>query len=142
MSTLTEKKFLTDLLRWEVESLGQYTRDYATVKNTTGASVTLSNPLGTMLKWVTDHYELAIAGEESDVVALLLETEPMDALANNATSTKRLILVRGPAIISKAGLPTLDPAGAAITYADLAAALLAMGIVTRAEPATTTSTSP
>lgn len=146
MTTETENKKLTDLLRWEVDNGQQgFCRDEATIKNTLGQSVTLTDPCGYPLKYVTDHYELACAGEEATVDALLLATEDFEALANNATTTKKYpILVRGPAIIAKAGLPTVDQDGtpAAFTLATLITALLALNIVTNVEPTKTNSTSP
>lgn len=129
--SLTATKTIGDLVRWETESRGIFTRDEATIKNTLGSISTLTAPLGMPLKYVTDHYELLASGEESLCAGLLLECNPIDALADAATTTDRyLILVRGPAAIDRNQLPTSDGAATPVAYtmADLYAALTALGI--------------
>lgn len=129
--SLTMKKTIGDLLRWETESRGIFTRDEATIKNTLGSTATLTAPLGMPLKYVTDHYELLASGEESLCAGLLLHCEPIAALTTGSTTTERyLILVRGPAVIDRDQLPTSDGAATPVAYtmADLYASLTALGI--------------
>lgn len=148
MTTKTENKKLTDVLRWEVDNgIPGYCRDEAFIKNTLGQSTTLTDPCGYPLKntGTAGTYELCAAGDEGTCDALLLATEDFEALANNGTTTKKYpILVRGPAIIAKAGLPTSDQDSpvVAFTLATLITQLLTLGIVTHVEPTKTQSTSP
>lgn len=134
----TEGKKRGDLVRWMVdENRGIYCTVDATIKNTLGSIATLSAPLGMPLKYVTDHFELLASGEESLCAGLLLEENPIAALADAATTAQKYcILVRGPAVIDKDQLPTADGAATPVNYtmADLLAALVAMGIIYHLEP--------
>jgi hypothetical protein len=142
---LTENRRIDDLMKWEVESRGLFTREEATIKNTLGSTATLTAPLGMPVKYVTDHYELLASGEESLCAGLILETKPFTALTNGSTTTTRkLLLVRGPAVINKDELPDSDGAATPVAYteADLLAALLALGIRCNTDfPRTLTSNS-
>jgi hypothetical protein len=135
VQTFTERRKLGDLLKGEFSI--QYNREAETIKNATGGAVTVLDPLGQPLKDVAGQLCFAEAGEEVYCAGLLLEVNAFDALANNAISPKKLVLVRGPAYIDRDQLPTLDVAGVALDLDDLEAALLVLGIVCRREPATT-----
>lgn len=144
MSTLTENKKLTDVLTYEVDNgLPGFCREEATIKNALGSNVTITDPCGTPLVYVTDHYELMAAGDEASLAGILLETEDIGALSNGSTTTKKYpILVRGPAIVKKAGLATADEVAASYTMADLITAAMGLGIRVDTEPTKTNSTSP
>lgn len=135
MPSQTAVRTLSDLLRWESKEDGGHTREAAVIKNSTAAIVTLADPLGTPLKLVAGVWEIALNADVATVDGLLLHTEPIAAIAIGATTTRKyLILARGPAIISKAGLPVNDPAGTPWTTATLIATLLALGIKVENNP--------
>lgn len=81
----------------------EYGTTSGTIKNTTGATVTLTKQdlIGRPVKWVTDHWELAIPGtDEATVDGLVYDPQDDLSLANNATTTNKfVILVRGPALV-------------------------------------------
>lgn len=133
MATKTKNRTLTDLLRYEVNP--DFTRDAVTLRNGTASPVTLTDPVGYPLKYVSGKYLLAVAGDEGTVDALLLATEDFEAVgATTDFAGKQVALVRGPAIISKAGLPTVDVANAAFNLTTLIATLAALGIQVHTEP--------
>lgn len=135
MPSQTALKTLSDLLRWEAKEDGGVTRETAVIKNSTLAAITLADPLGTPLKLVAGVWEIALNADAATVKGLLLHMEPIPAIAAGATTTRKyLILARGPAIISKAGLPVNDPAGTPWTMATLIATLLALGIKVESNP--------
>lgn len=135
MASQTTVKVLSDLIRREVFDRGDFTREEAVIKNGTAAIVTLSDPLGTPLKLNGGVYEIALNADVATVDALLLHTEPIAAIAIGATTTRKyLLLTRGPAIVSKAGLPVNDPAGTPWTMATLIATLLALNIKVESNP--------
>jgi len=95
-----------------------------TIKNTTGAAVTLTKQdlIGRPVKWVTDHWELAIPGtDEATVDGLVYDPQDGLSLANNGTTANKfVILVRGPALVD------LNQIKSGFTLATLATALQAL----------------
>lgn len=95
-----------------------------TIKNTTGAAVTLTKQdlIGRPVKWVTDHWELAIPGtDEATVDGLVYDPQDDLSLANNGTTANKfVILVRGPALVD------LNQIKSGFTLATLATALQAL----------------
>lgn len=137
----TKGKVLSDLLRWETKEDGGFTREEAVIKNGTVAAVVLADPLGTPLKIVAGVWEIALNADVATVDGLLLHTDPIASIAAAATTTQKyLILARGPAILSKAGLPVNDPAGTPWTIATLLATLLVLNIKVESNPPQTETT--
>lgn len=133
-AVLTEKKTVGDVIRHEYRE--DFCRVAAAVYNRSGGALTIADPMcypvladGT----VAGAYKLAAAADAANVTGLLIRTKPYSAVANNANSVER-ILVRGPAIIDKAQLPTVDYAAAAFTLATLVTALKALSIIPNPEP--------
>ena len=95
-----------------------------TIKNATGAAVAFSKQdlIGYPVKYVTDHWELAIPGtDEATVDGLIYDPQDDLALANNATSARKfVILKRGPALVD------LNKIKSGFTLATLATALAAL----------------
>src|SRR5690348_9393664 len=111
MPSQTTVKVLSDLIRFEAKEDGGFTRETAVIKNPTAGAIVLSDPLGTPLRITAGVWEIAINADVAAIKGLLLHTEPIASIAAGATTTRKyLILARGPAIISKAGLPVNDPA--------------------------------
>jgi hypothetical protein len=86
-----------------------------------------------------DHYsaDLVLAGDEASVEGLVLKEDVVSLAATGGadTTTKRYkTLVRGPAVVNQDQIRLLDPAGAAYNIANIALALIALGITCRAEP--------
>lgn len=135
MPSQTTVKILSDLIRFESKEDGGFTREEAVIKNSSAAIITLADPLGTPLKIVAGVYEIALNADVANIKGLLLHTEPIAAIAIGATTTRKyLILARGPAIVSKAGLPVNDPAATPWTMATLIATLLALNIKVESNP--------
>lgn len=86
---------------------------------------------------------IAAAGDEANVIGIVLPqgVTKLTLAATVASTDKYFILRRGPAILWKGGIPTLDPAGGTYDQAALATRLLALGIkvVTSTELANTAS---
>jgi hypothetical protein len=99
----------------------EYGMTAATIKNATGAAVdfTKEDLIGRPVKFVTDHWELAIPGtDEATVDGLIYDPTEGLALANNATSTSKFVILRrGPALVD------LDKIKTGFTLATLATAL-------------------
>ncbi|HXF89427.1 MAG TPA: head decoration protein [Xanthobacteraceae bacterium] len=126
MPTLTMAPTLGDLLKYELN--GNYNRETVTLKAGT------NYPLGAVLGRITasGKYRLspasAVTGDEGAETAVAVLIEAVDASGGDAAG---LVIVRGPAIVSKAALifdASVDqPAEKAAKHAQLAAA----GIVPR-----------
>ena len=120
-----ERKIEQDVLHW----LGnrEYCLKQATVKNTSGASITVTDPIGYPLKVVSGEYEPALAGDEANAVAIIAGGTQAKylTLADDGT-IQLLVLVRGPAIIKYDGIPAKDYAAAAFDKADIETALAAL----------------
>lgn len=136
MAVKTKGKTLGDLLVYELNHA--YTREQYTLRNTTGSTVGLSDPMGYPLKFVGGKMELAVAGDEATVDGVLLTEAPIEAVATatDFAGGKRAVLERGPAILRKEAIPTIDAEGAAFNMTNLIARLLAIGILVKPEPAT------
>lgn len=110
----SEKKTIGDLIRMEFNPHGGYTRVQAKVYNRNASAITISDPVGYPVKadgTVAGAYKLAFYGDESTVVGLLIDAKvKISALAQNSFVTTA-VLVRGPAIIDKTFIPTLDALG-------------------------------
>lgn len=83
--------------------------------------------------------ELAATGEEANVIGFLMRTDKEFSLANNTTTTETFaVFVRGPAVLVKTKLPTLDVEGGTFVMASLLATYAGLGdIAIRAESAVT-----
>lgn len=133
MTTKTENKKVGDLIKEEFSQA--YCREEETIKNPTGSTVTLLDPCGYPLRKVGTQMQFLIAGEEANVDALLLEVTDLDAIATVTTTTRKYAtLARGPVVIDYSSLPTLDVNAVALNVANLAEALIQMGIIVRKEP--------
>lgn len=135
MAAKTKNRTLGDLIRYELNP--SFTREQYTLRNATGASATLTNPMGYPVKFNANKMELALSGDEATVDGLLLQATDEDAIATGTdyAGGKRAILVRGPAILSKDQLPINDVAGDAFVQANLITRLAALNIVVKSEPA-------
>lgn len=133
--TQTQPRRLGDLLIWEPHS--GYCRKSVTIKNASGSAVDILDPVGYPLKLVSSVYELAFAGDEASVVALLLYQNEINLAAGATTLFNVGIIVRGPVILNYSqGLPTVDAAGAAFTISTIVTALAALSppMIAYAEP--------
>lgn len=141
MTTLSEKKTFGDVVRYSMRD--DYTIDQVTVHNRTGSTVSTADVMGYPLRpdsGVTGDYMLAVATGESYVTGLLIDHRSfaVSTLANAATFISKA-LVRGPAIVDKVNIPTLDVAGVAFTLATIVTALAAVSppILCKGEPTVT-----
>jgi hypothetical protein len=82
----------------------EYGMTRGTITNKTGAAVDLSKNelIGYPVKFVTDHYELAIpATDEATVDGLIFDPTEGLELANNAESAREFaIVIRGPGVVN------------------------------------------
>ena len=139
--TFSEKRTQGDLIRYDLKQ--DYTWAPVTIYNRTGSTITATDIMGYPLRpdsSIAGAYMFVMAGGESYTNALCLShaTFVNAPLANN-TSHITKALVRGPAIIDKAFIPTTDLAGAAFTLATIVTAVQAFNppILCNAEPAIT-----
>lgn len=133
--TQTQPRRLGDLLIWEPHS--GYCRKSVTIKNAGGSAVDILDPVGYPLKLSGSIYELAYAGDEASVVALLLYQNEISLAAGATTLFNVGIIVRGPVILNYSqGLPTVDAAGSAFTISTIVTALAALSppMIAYAEP--------
>ena len=139
--TFSEKRTQGDLIRYDLKQ--DYTWSPVTIYNRTGSTIIATDIMGYPLRpdnSVAGAYMFVMAGGESYTNALCLSHASFvnQSLANNASHNTKA-LVRGPAIIDKASIPTTDLAGAAFTLATIVAAVQAFNppILCNAEPAIT-----
>lgn len=126
MTTLTMAPTLGDLLKFELN--GSYSRETVTLKS--GTSYALGSVLGKIT--ASSKYRLSpastVVGDEGAETAVAVLIAAVDATAADKTG---LVVMRGPAIVSKAALvfdASVDqPAEIAAKYAQLAA----VGLVPR-----------
>jgi len=141
MTVKTKNKTLSDGVAYEANPA--YTREEYTLRNTTGSTVGVTNPMLMPVNITGGKAELAVAGGEAGIDGLLLTSEDIDevATANDYPGGKRAFLVRGPAIIRKSMLPANDAEDAAFTIADIVTRLAALSppILCHTEPAETTT---
>lgn len=147
MTTKTKTKTLGNLLRFELDQ--QYNHKAVTLAATAPDAtpdadivVSVADAMGYPLKLVSGNYVLALAGDEGTVDALLLSPGALPdlAVANNTTATytrQYTALLRGPATISKAGLPLADYNGDAFNLTTLITQLATLNIITFVEPTKT-----
>ena len=132
----SEKNTVGDLIRYEGHQ--DYTRKAITVYNRSGAAMTIANPIGypiladtgqigsASVPAVAGAYCFAKHGDEASVVALHAdEAAKSISLAINASVVINA-LVRGPAIVDKAVIPTTDYAGTGFTLATIVTAIQAL----------------
>ena len=104
----------------------------AIIRNATGASVMIEDVVGFPLKLGDNgaDYKLAKAGDEANVIALLVagpNGRASETLANNTNSpTKWTVLKNAPCIINQNKIRTTDFAGDAFTIATIVTALKAL----------------
>ena len=136
---LSEKTKRPGDLLVHVESL-EYCTKTVIIRNATGATVTITDVVGFPLKAGTNgaDYNLAEAGDEANVTALLIDGPLGDVneeLANNTNSTKKYqALVHPPAVINRNKIVDTDFAGAAMNVATIVTALEALKYEVRSEP--------
>jgi hypothetical protein len=126
MTTLTNRPTLGDLLKFELN--GNYSRETVTLKS--GTNYALGSVLGKIT--ASSKYRLspaaAVAGDEGAETASAVLLEAIDATAGDKTG---LIVARGPAIVSKAGLVFDASVDQAAEKTAKHVQLAAAGIVTR-----------
>lgn len=117
----------------------QYCTKTVIIRNGTATQRTLDNIVGYPLKAGASgaDYQLAVAGDEANVLALLLDcdgqySETIAATTNS--SRKYQALKNAPCIINRNAIRTLDIAGAAFDVAAIVAALEALKWEVRSEP--------
>lgn len=123
-----------------VESLEFCTKSVH-IRNGAATPVTLANIVGYPLKASVTagaDYNLAVAGDEGAVTALLIDgpvgpSGEIIAATTIATGWYQA-LVHPPAVLNQDKLPALDFAGAAFNLATLRARLITLGYELRAEP--------
>lgn len=133
MAVLTKAKVESDLIRWEANP--EFTRVEAVVRNPDASAVELTDPIGYPLVLTAGVLNLAVAGDEGYIVALLIPTAPMPSIAATTTTTQKFAVLRnGPAIIDKAMIPTTDLNGDAFNLDDIVESLALIDIKAFAEP--------
>lgn len=109
----TQKRMLGGLLLWDSHPM--FCRDTAVngIKNGSGAAVDITDPLGYPVKSDgSGGYSLAFAGDEANVIGLVLWEAELSIAAGQYGISPIPILVRGPAVINYTyGIPTVDGAG-------------------------------
>lgn len=121
------------------ESL-EYCTKTAIIRNGTASSRTLDNVVGYPLKAGASgaDYQLAVAGDEASVIALLLDGpagQVSEVIGATTNSTKKYqVLKNPPCIINRDSIRTTDIAGAAFTVATIVTALEALKWEVRSEP--------
>lgn len=101
------------------------TRESKTIANATGSDVVLT------AGYPMDDNVPCLANGLATMDGILIQ--PVRIPAGETRDVA--VLVRGPAAVNSGGLPTHDYAGTAITAATLKAAIAALGIIVRDEPA-------
>lgn len=129
MTTKTKGITLGDLLIHEESAL--FCRTLGTIKNGEATAVTLV--VGMPVIADSTNFELALAAEHASINGILLEGG--DTIAATTTSSKKYpVLVRGPAVLNSAKLPTADQADSAWSLANIKTRLLTLNIITKDEP--------
>lgn len=103
-----------------------------------GYNLEVTDPVGLPLKDNAGTWELIEAGNEADAEGLIVAGPTLEALAPNASSAnKYLIIKRPPAVINQDNIATDDPYGDAYTQADIRTALSALNFELRTNPTKT-----
>lgn len=136
---VTKVKVIGDLLI-HCENFAYSTLGNAILRNGTATTRTLDNFVGYPLKAGASgaDYQLAVATDEANVIALLLGGPPgilSESIANATNSAyKYLVLRYPPVIINKSAIRTTDIAGASFTVATIVTALEALKWKVQTEP--------
>ena len=132
----TKKKVAGDLVKYEAAQ--SYCRISTTIKNSEATTTAaIPDPVGYPVRLATGIYSLCQVANQANAVGLIVEGPPIPSLAAAASTTdKYSVLIRGPAVIDKAAIPTADSQAAAYTLATLVTALegLAVPIACKDEP--------
>lgn len=139
----TDRLRISDLVKWEVNSL--FCRDSVKVKNTNAAALPAGGlTLGTPLVNNAGVWETAQTTQENTIDGIFLGNDSdriSEALAAGATTAGYYqILIRGPALINKAILPSTDGDGGALVLATMLTTLAALNILPLTEPAAAATT--
>lgn len=134
---LSSPRVMDDLSKWEVEHA--FTRAAGQLKGAAVSALTIDDPVGYPL--ISDGaggFQLAVVGDEADVIALILQGPPIKDLAIAAlTDEKYLVLTRGPAIVNEDAVELADGDGVGeFTLATIKTALEARSIRFLSEPVT------
>lgn len=126
MTTLTMAPTLGDLLKFELN--GNYNRESVTLKS--GTSYALGSVLGKIT--ASSKYRLSpaaeVTGDEGAETAVAVLIEAVDATAADKTG---LVILRGPAIVSKTALVLDDTVNDTTKTAAKHTQLAAVGIIAR-----------
>ena len=122
MATATKTRVAGDVLVWSANPL--FCGNTSKVKVTLGC--TDYDMVGALVK---ASGVVAVAGEEGDIVGVCLPSglKPL-TLAANTYSEELFYILNNLSVVKKAGLPTLDPAGAAYNMTNVIAALAAVNV--------------
>lgn len=141
MTVLTERKRSYDFLKEYLDSQPNYNFEAATIKNVSGAAISAGALYpGLPLLYNTDHWETVAAGSVSGADGFFCDDKCSEALANNATSTKKYkILKRGPATVNLDAVGNDLDADAAYNKTTVLGVLEAMSppVLQYRDPATT-----
>lgn len=104
---------------------GDYCFGHLTVVNNTGGGITVANLVGHPISWVTANsaYEFTVAGDEADVVAIVLSALDKEITLADAESIELFCAIRGPATLFRGGIEASDYADGAYTMDDIETAL-------------------
>lgn len=125
MASQNEIAVVSDVLKWETDS--RFCRETITTKIDAGETEDWA--VGQVLQVDTGEYKKCIAG--SSAAAILLEKIPFATIVAGTSSA--VVLLRGPAIVDKAGLVVLSAQEVTAIVA-----LEALEILTRTGPTYTT----
>lgn len=136
---VTKVKVIGDLLV-HCENFAYSTLGNAILRNGTATTRTVSDFVGYPLKAGASgaDYQFAVAGDEANVIALLLGGPPgilSESIANATNSAYKYLVLRfPPIIINKSGIRTTDIAGASFTVATIVTALETLKWKVQTEP--------
>jgi len=106
-----------------------FNREEGAIKHAT-LPISAESPVGMMLQRITGGWTPVVAEDEADIDGVVLAGPPIDVAANTFTKSEYLILARGPAVINRSALITVDIDGDALDMDDALAALAAVDIQT------------
>jgi len=139
MAVTTFGQVLSDILLYLLSPSFCY--EEGTFKNNVaGLTMTDVVTLGLLVKKSGNYWVPVLATDEANAGGIIVSKKTV-TLAENAT-TKVTVLVRGPAIIAKAGLPTKDVASTNYTQATIVTALAALKVPIIAKDAPGETTTP
>lgn len=128
--TLTKNSSASDLIRWEADDAGRFTRTSAVLTNDTGADLAEdAMGIGYPLKEAAGVWTPALTGEEASIDGVLVDERVIPAIANAAaTESEYAILRRGPAVVNEGELAVNDVEDAAFVAANFVSRLNALDI--------------